>query len=104
MTEYCSRLSGLRDLSPVERFEVVCGAAGKSVEALACLGEGEALPLALADGMIENVIGRFEMPLGVAANFCCQWQGLSCADGCRGAVRHCCGVVHGEDRAGQWRV
>jgi len=28
-----------------------------------------ALSLALADGMIENVIGKFELPLGVATNF-----------------------------------
>ena len=32
------------------------------------MGDG-ALPLNLADGMIENVIGRFELPLGIATNF-----------------------------------
>ena len=31
-------------------------------------GDGS-LPLGIADGMIENVIGRFELPLGVATNF-----------------------------------
>jgi hydroxymethylglutaryl-CoA reductase len=30
---------------------------------------GGSLPLSIADGMIENVIGRFELPLGVATNF-----------------------------------
>ena len=30
---------------------------------------GNALSLELADGMIENVIGTFELPLGVATNF-----------------------------------
>ena len=32
------------------------------------MGDG-ALPLTVADGMIENVIGRFELPLGIATNF-----------------------------------
>ncbi|MEM7290008.1 MAG: 3-hydroxy-3-methylglutaryl-CoA reductase, partial [Pseudomonadota bacterium] len=31
--------------------------------------QGGALPADLADGMIENVIGTFELPIGVATNF-----------------------------------
>ena len=62
-----SRLTGLRDLSPSARLQAVADAANLSVEDQAALA-GNALPDALADGMIENVIGTFELPLGVATN------------------------------------
>jgi len=42
---------------------------GLTAEDLALLSTPGALPLATADGMVENVIGTFELPLGVAANF-----------------------------------
>ncbi|MCO5132686.1 MAG: hydroxymethylglutaryl-CoA reductase, degradative [Xanthobacteraceae bacterium] len=63
-----SRLEHLRNLTPAERFVRVADAV--SLEA----GErgafaGGALPAALADGMIENVIGTFELPIGIATNF-----------------------------------
>ena len=69
MTVYQSKLSGLRHLSPFERFESICSAAGKDSQGFMCLTEAPSLPIALADGMIENVIGLFDLPLGVAANF-----------------------------------
>lgn len=64
-----SRIEGLRDLEPVDRRHAIAAAAGldQSTEA-ALSGEGT-LALAVANGMIENVIGKFELPLGVAANF-----------------------------------
>ena len=69
MTIYRSKLSGLRHLSPSERFDRICSAAGKDSQGFMCLTEASSLPIALADGMIENVIGLFDLPLGVAANF-----------------------------------
>ena len=62
-----SRLSGLRKLSVADRSEAVSKAAGDAD--IAALSQGPGLPIHSADGMIENVIGTFELPLGVATNF-----------------------------------
>jgi len=40
-----------------------------SPEQASALEGNASLPMATADGMIENVIGRFELPLGIATNF-----------------------------------
>lgn len=64
-----SRIPGMRSLSPDERLTAVAGARGEDEAALAALKGEDALPLSTADGMIENVIGKFELPLGVATNF-----------------------------------
>ncbi|MBM2290802.1 hydroxymethylglutaryl-CoA reductase, degradative [Sulfitobacter pseudonitzschiae] len=65
-----ARIAGLRDLEPSARLDAVCAAAGLDQSDRALLtGEG-VLPLATANGMIENVVGKFEMPMGVATNFC----------------------------------
>ena len=63
-----SRLENLRNLPPAERLVRVADAASLDEEAAGAL-TGGVLPLALANGMIENVIGTFELPLGVATNF-----------------------------------
>lgn len=61
-------MENLRNLAPAERL-------ARIVRATA-LGESErraftagSLPLPLANGMIENVVGTFELPIGVATNF-----------------------------------
>jgi hydroxymethylglutaryl-CoA reductase len=59
----------LRHLSPAQRLQAVATATQLSAEQAAALHGDEALSLPTADGMIENVIGRFELPLGVATNF-----------------------------------
>ncbi|ARP79992.1 hydroxymethylglutaryl-CoA reductase, degradative [Bordetella genomosp. 8] len=64
-----SRLSNFRALSPSERLEAIVGAVGLSDEERLALARPGALALDRADGMIENVIGTFELPMGVAANF-----------------------------------
>lgn len=69
MTKYCSQLSGLRHLSPSARFEKIDEATGELMSGIGSLSDATALSMASADGMIENVIGLFELPLGVAANF-----------------------------------
>ena len=63
-----SRIEKFRDLSPADRLAVVGDKAGLSQADRDAL-RGAALPLNLADGMIENVVGTFEIPLGVATNF-----------------------------------
>lgn len=64
-----SRIANMRGMTPAERLAAVAQAVGLSAEDRGRLEAANALPLTTADGMIENVIGRFELPLGVAANF-----------------------------------
>lgn len=64
-----SRLEGLRNLSPKERLDKIAAAGGLDQAASAALRGDGVLPLHIADGMIENVIGVFELPMGVATNF-----------------------------------
>lgn len=59
----------LRHLQPEDRLNAVADLSQLSSEQKLCLQGNSALPLSVADGMIENVIGRFELPLGVATNF-----------------------------------
>ena len=62
-------LLNIRNLSPQKRLEAISEVFEGNREFLhSMLGDG-ALPLTVADGMIENVIGRFELPLGIATNF-----------------------------------
>ena len=69
MKDADNRIEKLRHLSPVQRLQAVATAAQLSAEQKNALHGDEALTLKTADGMIENVIGRFELPLGVATNF-----------------------------------
>ena len=64
-----SRLPNFRSLTPAERLEQIAELASLSTEEVALLAQPGALSVAHADGMVENVIGTFELPLGVAANF-----------------------------------
>lgn len=65
-----SRLPNFRSLTPSQRLEHLQPLLGLSDEDLALLRDAGALPLEIADGMIENVIGKFELPYAVASNFC----------------------------------
>lgn len=64
-----SRLPNFRALTPAQRLAAIADAAGLTPEERQQLAEPGALGLDRADGMIENVIGAFELPLGVAGNF-----------------------------------
>ncbi|KQP39697.1 hydroxymethylglutaryl-CoA reductase, degradative [Pseudorhodoferax sp. Leaf274] len=64
-----SRLPNFRALSPAQRLDHIAQAVGLDAAERALLEQPGALRLDLADGMIENVIGRFELPLAVAGNF-----------------------------------
>lgn len=64
-----SRLDGFRHFEPKDRLATLTKMARLSSSDQIALGGIDALPVELANGMIENVIGKFEIPLGVATNF-----------------------------------
>lgn len=64
-----SRLENFRNLSPAERLDQVAAATGLDEQTRATLADLNALPVDRANGMIENVIGTFQLPMGVATNF-----------------------------------
>ncbi len=63
-----SRIPGFYKLSVEERLEKVAEFAGLTEEEKKLLLD-KGLSLEIADRMIENVIGTFELPLGIATNF-----------------------------------
>lgn len=62
-------MPGFFKLAPEERAQQVMAFTGLSQEELAVLQSGDSLSLAQADRMIENVVGVYSLPLGVATNF-----------------------------------
>jgi len=64
-----SRLPGFREQALAERVQRLAQASGVSPEALLALGGEAGLTPAQADHMVENAIGVFALPLGVALNF-----------------------------------
>ena len=68
-TRVNSRLESLRNLEPEARLDVLAQAVGLDADDKTVLAGHDVLPMSLANGMIENVIGKFELPLAVASNF-----------------------------------
>lgn len=64
-----SQLGNLRSLEPDARLDLLAQAVGLSDADRTTLAGRDVLPMHLADGMIENLIGKFELPLAVASNF-----------------------------------
>jgi hydroxymethylglutaryl-CoA reductase len=64
-----SRIEGMREMEPAERRDAVAAAAGLDAQTKLALSDDSCLSVIVANGMIENVIGTFELPLGVATNF-----------------------------------
>ncbi len=65
-----SRLGGFYQLNPFERLQAVRSFDGLNDEDLRQLHGGNgALTVERADKMIENVVGTFNLPLGIATNF-----------------------------------
>ncbi len=64
-----SSYSGFFKLSPLERLKEVAEFTGISSEDQAILQDADSLDMEKADHMIENVIGRYTLPMGVALNF-----------------------------------
>jgi len=64
-----SRLAGFYKRSPQERVELLRQFAGLTDEEAKALSGAAGLSLTQADHMIENVVGVFGLPLGIATNF-----------------------------------
>jgi len=64
-----SRIPGFYKLPVNERLKIVRDFANLTEEEVELLTRTGRMPLDLADKMIENVIGTFELPFGVAVNF-----------------------------------
>jgi len=67
--EGSSRLSGFRKLSPQQRLDVVRQFADLTTEEAAALSGDGGLRSAQAEQMVENTVGVFGLPLGIATNF-----------------------------------
>ncbi len=64
-----SKFAGFYKLPIEERLRIVKEAAHLTDDEINLLRNTGALPLELADRMIENVVGAFPIPLGIAVNF-----------------------------------
>jgi len=64
-----SRIPGFYKLTPKERLQMVREFANLTDEEVELLRRFGALDEALANRMIENVVGVFQLPLGIAVNF-----------------------------------
>lgn len=64
-----SQISGFYKLTPEERMEYVKDFADLTDKEVKILQSTGALDMELADRMIENVVGTFPLPLGIAMNF-----------------------------------
>ena len=64
-----SRLPAFRSLTPSQRLETLARVAGLDADDIALLAQPGALSVDRASGMVENVVGTFELPLGIATNF-----------------------------------
>ncbi|KTD17472.1 hydroxymethylglutaryl-CoA reductase, degradative [Legionella jordanis] len=65
---------GFSKLAPEERFQRLIELGALTAEDISYLKNGGVKETALADKLIENVIGYFQLPLGVATNFCIDGQ------------------------------
>lgn len=64
-----SAISGFYKLSPKDRLALVKEFADLTDEECSQLLNTGSLPLGVADGMIENVVGAFPLPMGIGVNF-----------------------------------
>lgn len=65
----CMRLPGFYNLSVEERLKKVSEIANLTEEEVKAIYSTSKLPIEVANRMIENVIGTFELPLAIATNF-----------------------------------
>ncbi len=64
-----SQIPDFRSFTPAQRLEAIALKAGLDAEDVRRLSRPGALPLETANGMIENVLGTFELPYAVAGYF-----------------------------------
>ncbi|MCK5476710.1 MAG: hydroxymethylglutaryl-CoA reductase, degradative [Candidatus Aenigmarchaeota archaeon] len=67
--EKTSKLSGFYKLPVEERLKIVAQFADLSSEETETINKNGSLPMEIANNMIENVIGTYELPIGIACNF-----------------------------------
>lgn len=65
---------GFSKLTREERFQRLLALGAMTPDDVSYLRQGGIQEMALADKLIENVIGYFQLPLGVATNFCIDGQ------------------------------
>jgi len=64
-----SRLPNFRSMTPAQRLAHVASVAGLTPDEIALVAQPGALGVERANGMVENVIGTFELPLGLGGYF-----------------------------------
>ncbi|MDY7579175.1 hydroxymethylglutaryl-CoA reductase, degradative [Herbaspirillum sp. RTI4] len=64
-----SRLPNFRAMDPAQRLDEIVAKVGLNAAERALLADAGGLPLETANGMIENVISKFELPYAVAGYF-----------------------------------
>ena len=64
-----SRLPNFRTMTPAQRLDHLVEVAGLDEQDKALLSNSGMLPMEIANGMIENVVGKFELPFALCANF-----------------------------------
>jgi hydroxymethylglutaryl-CoA reductase len=64
-----SQISGFYKLPPAERLNIVQEFAGLTDEECAAIANTGGLPMDTIDRMVENAIGTFDLPMGIATNF-----------------------------------
>ena len=64
-----TKISGFYKLTIDERLELIKNFVGLTNEEIIILKDADGLSLDTASRMIENVVGRIQIPLGIAANF-----------------------------------
>lgn len=64
-----SRIENYRSLSPADRLERLAERVGLDAAERLLLADPDALGVERANGMIENVVSSFALPLGIATNF-----------------------------------
>lgn len=69
VTMQTSQLSGFHRLSPEQRLSIIAAGAGLTPEEQSILEGVAGLSLEAANRMIENVVGLYSLPLGIATNF-----------------------------------
>jgi hydroxymethylglutaryl-CoA reductase len=64
-----SELPNFKNKSPQQRLDIIIENSNLTKNEITALYGPNSLPIETADGMVENVIGKFELPLGIATNF-----------------------------------
>ena len=64
-----SRISGFYALDANERREIISERTGISADEMAPWSNPESMDVDTADRMIENVVGRYSLPVGIGMNF-----------------------------------